>query len=148
MLILFLGVTNSFAQINRYHRAIEHEYQSTYQSLDMDFLINMAKMNREIKEAQKRTLQLINEVKSIYNSYPKYPVSINDGWHNVIQINTSPERVYMIKAYTRNEKVTKVYVNEEVIDLNINIAVVKGKAITNLFTLYFLEDIKRYNMNR
>ena len=148
LLMFLLGITNnSYAQINRYDRAINHEYQSTYQSLDMDFLINMAKMNRDIKEAQKRTLQLIDEVQSIYNSYPKYPDSINDGWHEVIQINISPERVYLIKAYTTNGKVIKVFANDEVIDLNINIPVVNGKAITNLFTLYFLEDIKRYNIN-
>ena len=146
-IVMLIGVTNSFAQVNRYDRAIDYEYQSTYQSLDMDFLINMAKMNRAMKEAQKRTQNLIDEVQSIYNSYPKYPNKIKDGWHEVVQINTSPKRAYLIKAYTMNNNIVKVYVNNEIIDLDRKMQVINGKSTTLDFTLYFLEDIKAYNMN-
>lgn len=146
-IVMLVGVTSSFAQVNRYDGAIDYEYQSTYQSLDMDFLINMVKMNREMKEAQKRTQHLIDEVQSIYNSYPKYPNKITDGWHEVVQINTSPKRAYLIKAYTKNNNIVKVYVNNEIIDINRNLPVINGKSATLDFTLYFLEDIKAYNMN-
>ncbi len=147
LMILLIGITGSYAQVNRYDKAINYQYQSTYQSLDTDFIINMAIISKEIREAKKRSRELIDEVKSIYQSYPKYPNSIYDGWHEVVQINTSPERIFLIKVYTTKGYVTKVYVNEEVIDLDIDIPINKGKAITDLFTLYFLKDIKKYNMN-
>ena len=146
-IVVLIGVTSSFAQVNRYHRAIDYEYQSTYQSLDMDLLINMVRINREMKEAQKRTQHLIDEVQSIYKSYPKYPNKIIDGWHEVVQINTSPKRVYLIKAYTMNNNIVKVYVNNDIIDINGILPVINGKSTTLDFTLYFLEDIKAYNMN-
>lgn len=144
-IIMLIGVTSCYAQANRYDRAVPIEYQSIYQ--DMDLYINMAKMSREMKEARKRTQELIEQVETIYKSYPQYPNTINDGWHEVVLINTSPKRIYSTKAYTINNYVVKVYKKNKLIDLPKKPSIIRGKSYSSDFTLFFLEDLEAYNMN-
>lgn len=142
-------------------------YTSSYSSDNYNVLLRAMEMkqaqmemyqaqndrNKQIK--QEKTLGVINQVKSYYNSLSQYPDKINDGWHKVISMNNydfCEER----KVYVENNKITKYVVDDwNSRPISYSLTISKAKTIMQLMTddgekgdtleLYFLDDINNPN---
>lgn len=143
----------------RTSQSAQAQFQSTVAPIDYNLLMNIISMKQaanEKNEQQRRekSIGLMDQVKSYYNSLNSYPDLVKNGWHKVIAMDNydfCEER----KVYVENNKVTK-YVVDNWLNRKVSypvlinnakamIQLVQDNGTTAIVDLYFLEDINNPN---
>lgn len=142
-LFLFLVYsTFSMAQVNRYDTPAQAIYGNTYVSLNYDALLQLGAL---AKQKRMKIRELIQKSLSTYNSYPRYPNKIKEGWHQAIWLCQNEDLLVEVKAYVNNNnEITAVDFGTQSIS-DIEIKIVNGRAQTGDYYFYFFEDIWQYN---
>lgn len=137
--LIVFSTTEVLGQINMYNKPAEQRFIDTHVPLDFN-LLNVAS---EIAESERRTSDLISQAVTLYNTYPKYPSSLENGWHEVVCITNG--KIYQHEAYVINNEVVTVKLNNETIELKRSIPIVNGRCLEPKLSLYFFEDLYQYN---
>jgi hypothetical protein len=75
-------------------------HEETERIIERHRLEDEARERNEIAEG----IKLMEQVRNYYNSFAKYPVSIGDGWHEVVIVDEGRYEVVTVKAYVYENK--------------------------------------------
>jgi len=161
ILFLLLISIYGFTQVNQYSQPASANFRNTYVPIDFNALNNatsamQARNERQEQMRKEKVKNLIEQVKTYYNSVTSFPEKLNDGWHKVISTNNydlCQER----KVYISNNKIIK-YVIDDWAEKRISYSsvVYKAKSMIQLINddgsngdmleIYFIEDISNPNV--
>lgn len=144
LLFFIMSISFSMAQVNRYDTPAESTYGNTYVSPDYSLLFELGNV---AKQRKSQIESLIQKAKELYDSYPKYPSVIEQGWHKTVSVFEDDCFIMETESYVNfNNEIEKINVNNNIL-IGFKDKIVKGKSKVGTVTVYFFEDIWSYNKN-
>lgn len=137
-----MHTTFSMAQVGRYDSPANSTFGNTYVSPNYDALLQLGTI---AKQRQIKIQELIKRTITTYNSYPRYPQKIKEGWHQAVCLCQEENLLMEVEAYVNvNNEITTIDLGTQTAK-DIKIKIVNGKAELDGLVFYFLEDIWQYN---
>lgn len=129
-------------------------YVLPYEQMKETLLLRQERYEKEQEIERKKSLEMMEQIKSYYSSFKTYPQKITNGWHSAIAMNNY-DFCEPVKVFVENNKIIKYVTNNwyyheissggYINDCKSMINILDGNGKNEYFNLYLIDYIENQN---